>query len=71
MQTIHNIKEDPMSTEANSVFQLQNLQTRINTLESQLEQTIAHSRKKEAYANTLATDLEHIIIQLKRLEVIR
>ncbi len=63
-----------MSIEIQSVaptFQLKNLQTRITSLESQLEQTIQHSRKKEAYANTLASDLEHIIIQLKRLEVVQ
>lgn len=57
--------------ETQSVVQLQNLQTRINSLENQLEQTLAHSKQKEAYANTLASDLEHIITQLKRLEVIR
>ncbi len=53
------------------VVELQFLQNRITVLEDQLQQAIAHSKKKEAYANTLATDLEHIIIQLKRLEIVK
>lgn len=51
--------------------QLQYLQSRVATLETQLEQAIAYAVKKEAYANTLAADLEHIIIQLKRLEIVK
>lgn len=52
-------------------IQLQWLQTKVASLEDQLNQTIAFSKKKEALANTLATDLEHIIGQLQRLEVVR
>ncbi len=51
--------------------QLQYLQDRVETLETQLQNAIAASLKKEAYANTLETDLEHIILQLKRLEVVK
>ena len=50
---------------------LQCLQNRITTLETQLQKAIAFSHKKEAYANTLASDLEHIISQLQRLEVVK
>jgi len=63
-----------MSVEAQHaapLLQLQFLQTRVSTLEDQLQQALATSKKREAYANTLAIDLEHIIIQLKRLEVVK
>lgn len=53
------------------LVQLQFLQTKVNSLEHQLQQALATSKKREAYANTLASDLEHIIIQLKRLEVVK
>jgi len=52
-------------------IQLQWLETKVASLEDQLNKTIAFSKKKEALANTLATDLEHIIGQLQRLEVVR
>lgn len=50
---------------------LQCLQNRVATLENQLEKALAYSVKKEAYANTLASDLEHIIVQLQRLDVVK
>lgn len=50
---------------------LQCLQHRVTTLETQLEKALANSVKKEAYANTLASDLEHIIVQLQRLDVVK
>jgi hypothetical protein len=50
---------------------LQCLQNRVTTLESQLQKALAHSQKKEAYANTLASDLEHIIVQLQRLDLVK
>lgn len=50
---------------------LQCLQNRVTTLENQLEKALAYSVKKEAYANTLASDLEHIIVQLQRLDVVK
>lgn len=50
---------------------LQCLQNRVETLESQLQKALAYSVKKEAYANTLASDLEHIIVQLQRLDVVK
>ncbi len=52
-------------------IQLQYLQDRVTTLEDQLQKAIAVAVKKEAYANTLASDLEHIIIQLSRLEIVK
>lgn len=51
--------------------ELQYLHMRVASLEAQLQQAIANTIKKEAYANTLATDLEHIIIQLRRLEIVK
>ena len=74
MQELNNLKEYDMSIEAqqaNSLIELQLLQNKIAYLEDQLKQTIIHSKKKEAYTNTLESDLEHIIVQLKRLEVVR
>lgn len=50
---------------------LQCLQNRVTTLEGQLQKALVNSQKKEAYANTLATDLEHIIVQLQRLDVVK
>ncbi|HXH55460.1 MAG TPA: hypothetical protein VNK03_06955 [Gammaproteobacteria bacterium] len=50
---------------------LQCLQSRVTTLESQLQKALANSQKKEAYANTLASDLEHIIVQLQRLDLVK
>jgi len=52
-------------------IKLEYLENRVTTLEDQLQRAIAHAGKKEAYANTLASDLEHIIIQLQRLEVVK
>lgn len=52
-------------------IQLEWLQSKVASLEDQLQKAIAFSKKKEAYANTLATDLEHIIGQLQRLEIVR
>ena len=52
-------------------IQLQWLQSKVASLEDQLQQSTAFSKKKEAYANTLASDLEHIIGQLQRLEIVR
>jgi len=57
--------------QAVSLIQLQFLQTKVNSLEDQLQQALATSKKREAYANTLAVDLEHIILQLNRLEVVK
>ena len=39
---------------------LQYLQSRVEHLESQLKEALAYSAKKEAYANTLEEDLEHL-----------
>jgi len=50
---------------------LQCLQNRVTTLESQLQKALANSQKKEAYANTLESDLEHIIVQLQRLDLVK
>lgn len=50
---------------------LQCLQNRIETLENQLQKALANSQKKEAYANTLESDLEHIIVQLQRLDLVK
>ena len=50
---------------------LESLQNRIETLETQLKKAIHQSNKKEAYANTLESDLEHIISQLQRLEIVK
>lgn len=59
------------STKPGAIIQLEYLRNRVATLENQLERAIAHSRKKEAYATTLESDLEHIITQLQRLEVVK
>lgn len=50
---------------------LQCLQNRITVLESQLQKALVNSQKKEAYANTLESDLEHIIVQLQRLDLVK
>ena len=50
---------------------LQCLQNRVTTLEGQLQQALANAQKKEAYANTLESDLEHIIVQLQRLDLVK
>ena len=50
---------------------LQCLQNRVTTLENQLQKALANSQKKEAYANTLESDLDHIIIQLQRLDLVK
>lgn len=60
---------DSIKVEAS--IQLEYLRNRIATLENQLERAIAHSRKKESYATRLESDLEHIITQLQRLEVVK
>jgi len=50
---------------------LEYLQTRVASLESRLQQAIATSIKKEDYVNKLSIDLEHIIMQLQRLEIVK
>ena len=58
-------------TELAAPVQLEYLQTRVATLETRLQQSIANTIKKEDYVNKLALDLEHIILQLQRLEVVK
>jgi len=58
-------------TESTAPTQLAYLQTRVATLETRLQQSIANTIKKENYVNQLALDLEHIISQLQRLEVVK
>jgi hypothetical protein len=57
--------------ESAAPIQLAYLQTRVATLETRLQQSIANTIKKEDYVNKLALDLEHIILQLQRLEVVK
>ncbi len=59
------------TTQLVSSVLLQCLQTRIETLENQLQKALANSQKKEAYAHTLESDLEHIIVQLQRLDLVK
>ncbi len=50
---------------------LEYLQNRVTSLESRLQQAIVNSVKKEDYVNKLSMDLEHIIMQLHRLNVVK
>lgn len=51
--------------------QLEYLQNRVTSLETRLQQAIASSVKKDDYVNKLTIDLEHIIMQLQRLQVVK
>jgi len=56
--------------EPSNPIELQYLQNRVATLETRLQQAITNSSKKDDYVNKLTMDLEHIIMQLQRLELI-
>lgn len=59
------------TTQLVSSVLLQCLQNRIETLENQLQKALTNSQRKEAYAHTLESDLEHIIVQLQRLDLVK